>query len=71
MIDLEIFAEHGYTPEDVVKFAMRDIAALMLGVCPDSGQPLVYDNPYSDAPRFRLSCDMCDCFGYYSGRSDD
>lgn len=57
-----------WTPHAVLVHHMEEIAALTLGLCPASGEPLVFDNPYSDAPRNRLSCDMCDCFGYASER---
>lgn len=57
---------HGWTPKAVVQACMRDIACLMLGECPASGLPLIYDNPLSDAPRGRLSCEICDCFGYWT-----
>jgi hypothetical protein len=48
----------------MLEYHAREIAALMLGLCFDSGLPLVYDNPYSDVPPGRLSCEMCDCFGW-------
>jgi hypothetical protein len=59
-----------WTPEAIVAHYMSEIAALSLGKCPASGEPLVYDNPHSEAPRYRLSCDMCDCFGYWTPKRE-
>ena len=46
-----------------IEIARRE-NCLRQGICPDSGDRLVLDNPYSEAPYGRLSCEMCDCFGY-------
>ena len=33
-------------------------------ICPHSGEILLFDHPHSDAPPGRMSCALCDCFGF-------
>ena len=54
--------------ERTVEYHAREIASLMLGICPASGLPLVYDNPVANVRPGRLACDMCDCFGWPTER---
>lgn len=44
-----------------VEYELHSRALLKKGLCPDSGLRL---HPDGEGPVGRLSCDMCDCFGY-------
>ena len=58
------FTPRKWTPEEIAAEEARRNESVQKGICPDSGEPLIFDNPLSDAPQGTRSCEMCDCFGY-------
>jgi hypothetical protein len=53
-----------WTAEEIAKEEQRREACVNQGMCPDSGEKLIFNHPLSDCPPNRLSCGICDCFGY-------